>query len=86
MAVDVSMLTPGSHTLGLCGSSPEVLMKIFIKKQLGMVAHILNPPKKPANDGDIKLKAEQWRIPLIPALGRHRQADLCEFKAILGYI
>ena len=25
-----------------------------------------------------------WRIPLIPGLGRQRQADLCEFKASLG--
>ena len=28
----------------------------------------------------------QWRhMPLIPALGRHRQADLCEFEASLVY-
>ena len=26
-----------------------------------------------------------WRMPLIPALGRQRQADLCEFEANLVY-
>ena len=26
-----------------------------------------------------------WRTPLIPALGRQRQADLCEFEASLVY-
>ena len=26
-----------------------------------------------------------WYRPLIPALGRQRQADLCEFKASLVY-
>uniref|UniRef100_A0A8C8W5E0 Uncharacterized protein n=1 Tax=Peromyscus maniculatus bairdii TaxID=230844 RepID=A0A8C8W5E0_PERMB len=26
-----------------------------------------------------------WRTPLIPALGRQSQADLCEFEARLGY-
>uniref|UniRef100_A0A8C8W3E5 Tubulin-specific chaperone A n=1 Tax=Peromyscus maniculatus bairdii TaxID=230844 RepID=A0A8C8W3E5_PERMB len=26
-----------------------------------------------------------WRMPLIPALGRRRHADLCEFEASLGY-
>ena len=26
-----------------------------------------------------------WHTPLIPALGRQRQADLCEFEASLGY-
>ena len=26
-----------------------------------------------------------WHTPLIPVLGRQRQAELCEFKAILGY-
>jgi hypothetical protein len=27
-----------------------------------------------------------WHRPLIPALGRQRQRELCEFKAILVYI
>ena len=27
-----------------------------------------------------------WGVPLIPAFGRQRQVDLCEFKAILDYI
>jgi hypothetical protein len=27
----------------------------------------------------------QWYIPLIPALGRQRQVDFCEFKANLDY-
>jgi len=26
-----------------------------------------------------------WHIPLVPALGRHRQADLCELEASLVY-
>ncbi|CAO2623499.1 hypothetical protein LEMLEM_LOCUS17960 [Lemmus lemmus] len=26
-----------------------------------------------------------WRTPLTPALGRQRQADLCEFEASLVY-
>ena len=26
-----------------------------------------------------------WHMPFIPALGRERQADLCEFKASLVY-
>ena len=26
-----------------------------------------------------------WRTPLIPALKRQRQVDLCEFEASLGY-
>ena len=26
-----------------------------------------------------------WRTPLIPALGRQKQADLCEFEASLVY-
>ena len=31
-------------------------------------------------------KARQWwHTALIPALGRQRQMDLCEFKATLGY-
>jgi hypothetical protein len=29
---------------------------------------------------------EGWYMPLIPALRRQRQADLCEFKASLVYI
>jgi hypothetical protein len=28
----------------------------------------------------------QWCIPLIPALGRQKQADICEFKATLVYM
>ena len=27
--------------------------------------------------------AKWWRTPLIPALGKQRQADLCEFEASL---
>ena len=27
-----------------------------------------------------------WHTPLIPALGRQRKMDLCEFKATLGYL
>ena len=26
-----------------------------------------------------------WRTPLIPALGRQKQVDICEFKASLAY-
>ena len=32
-----------------------------------------------------KNKAGWWRTPLIPALGRQRQEDLCEFEASLVY-
>lgn len=32
------------------------------------------------------LSQAQWSVPLIPAPGRQRQADLCEFKATLIYI
>jgi hypothetical protein len=28
----------------------------------------------------------EWRVPLIPALRRQRQVDLCKFKARLVYI
>ena len=28
----------------------------------------------------------RWHMPLIPALGRQREADLCEFDANLVYI
>jgi hypothetical protein len=31
------------------------------------------------------LAAQWWHKPLIPALGRQRQSDLCEFEASLVY-
>ena len=31
------------------------------------------------------LAAQWWHIPFIPALGRQRQPDLCEFKARMIY-
>jgi hypothetical protein len=37
---------------------------------------------------NIKIKGEVgqwWYMPLILALGRQKQVDLCEFKASLGY-
>ena len=34
---------------------------------------------------DTVLSWQQWCIPLIPALSRQRQEDLCEFKANLVY-
>ena len=30
-----------------------------------------------------KRAGQWWHTPLIPALGKHRQADLCEFEASL---
>ncbi|CAO2578912.1 40S ribosomal protein S15a, partial [Lemmus lemmus] len=34
---------------------------------------------------DVKLAGQWWLTPLLPALGRQRQADLCEFEASLVY-
>ena len=44
----------------------------------------------PRRDGPTALKVEKragqwWHTPLIPALGRQRQVDLCECEASLVY-
>ena len=33
----------------------------------------------------MKLLLYRWHMPLIPALGRQRQVELCEFEASLVY-
>ena len=32
-----------------------------------------------------KEAGQWWRMPVIPALGRYRQADVCEFEVSLDY-
>ena len=39
----------------------------------------------PASHQDSELAGQWWCTPLIPALGKQRQVDLCEFEASLVY-
>ena len=42
-------------------------------------------PKQSMYENAIKVAEQWWCTPLIPALGRQRQVDLCEFEASLVY-
>ena len=46
-----------------------------------------NPPKNKNNNNNKKTLQGWvwWHTPLVPAFGRQRQVDLCEFKASLVY-
>jgi hypothetical protein len=45
-----------------------------------------NKQNKKEKNTTLKTKTLNWCTPLIPALRRQRQEDLCEFQASLDYI
>jgi hypothetical protein len=65
-----------THAKGACSCSAHE-----VEEEGSEVDTSLSYIKRPHQDRD----ARQWRTPLIPALRRQRQGDLCEFEARLVY-
>ena len=82
-----------SFVIGLSHSFLKYLQpKIFLSSKIivytwlkACICYTYMHESKTVMSIKISLAGHWWHMPLIPALGRQRQVDLCEFKASLVY-